>query len=180
MLLDYTIILDFQEEKDKNYTMTIHRKGLTANGKVPDDKMSELSLDCMKTLYPIAFTINSSGKITGFQEYKKLIKKFKDQRPKLESYHIGKGAAMLLHAFEKQMGNEAAFFRQFSSSLLFQTLFPLMEWFHKKQRGLKDCIVFKTLFRLHLICKLKRIMMIRMIQKQSFREVYTSLAALKN
>ncbi|SHM72601.1 LysM peptidoglycan-binding domain-containing protein [Chryseobacterium polytrichastri] len=146
LLLDYTIILDTREGKDKSYTVTIDRKGLTTNGKIPNDKMSELSLDCMKTLYPIAFTINPSGKITGFHGYKALIKKFKDQRPKLEEYHIGEGCTMLLNAFEKQMSDETGFLRQFDSSLLFQTLFPIREWFHKKTTWTEKLYCFQNSF----------------------------------
>ncbi|WP_159473463.1 LysM peptidoglycan-binding domain-containing protein [Chryseobacterium sp. 18068] len=128
---NYKIDLNIQEEKE-NLLTEIHVKNLTKNNATPDDKVSSLALECMKSLYPISYKISSTGKIESFCKHQRLIEKFKAKRNDIEDFYVGEISKKYLNTFEESISDETYFFRQMQSNLLYQVLFPNLEWFHKK------------------------------------------------
>lgn len=131
--IDYTIELNVHRDKNKNlYVLAYSQKDFQSNGNPPDDKMGGLSIACMKSIMPIEFTLSDFGKINGFADHKKIINAFADQRKEIEEFYIGEVSQKYMDLFERNIADEKFFLQQFQSTLLFQTLFPKMEWFHKK------------------------------------------------
>lgn len=131
--IDYTVELNIHKDKYKNlYILAYSQKDFKSNGNPPDDKMGGLSIACMKSIMPIEFTLSDFGKINGFVNHKKIIKAFADQRKEIEDFYIGEVSQKYLDLFERNIADEKFFLQQFQSTLLFQTLFPKMDWFHKK------------------------------------------------
>jgi murein DD-endopeptidase MepM/ murein hydrolase activator NlpD len=54
---NYIVNLNIQQ-KQRNFVADVELKNYTKNGSVPDDKISSLSLECMKSIYPISFEIS--------------------------------------------------------------------------------------------------------------------------
>ncbi|MCS4302300.1 LysM peptidoglycan-binding domain-containing protein [Chryseobacterium sp. BIGb0232] len=132
LTIDYSIDLDVHKDKNKNLHIVSYRQGnFKTNSKTPEDKMSELSIACMKSIMPIAFTLSESGKITGFSDHKKIANTYSAQRKDLD-FFAGEISERYMNTFEKNISDEKFFLQQFQSTLLFQTLFPKMDWFHKK------------------------------------------------
>jgi len=128
---NYKIDLNIQEDKE-NIIAEIYIKDVTKNNEIPDDKISSLALECMKSLYPISYKISLSGKIESFFKHQSLIKKFKAKRNDIEEFYIGDISKKYLDTFEEDILDETYFFRQIQSNVLYQILFPNLEWFHKK------------------------------------------------
>ena len=131
--IHYTVELNIHKDKYKNlYILAYSQKDFKSNGNPPDDKMGGLSIACMKSIMPIEFTLSDLGKINGFSDHKKIIKAFADQRKEIEDFYIGEVSQKYLDLFERNIADEKFFLQQFQSTLLFQSLFPKMDWFHKK------------------------------------------------
>ncbi|WP_106916536.1 LysM peptidoglycan-binding domain-containing protein [Chryseobacterium aurantiacum] len=131
--IDYTIELNVHKDRNKNlYILAYSQKNFKSNGNPPDDKMGGLSIACMKSIMPIEFILNDFGKIIGFADHKKIVKNFTDQRKEIEDFYIGEVSQKYMDLFERNIADETFFLQQFQSTLLFQTLFPKMDWFHKK------------------------------------------------
>lgn len=128
---NYKIDLNIQEEKE-NFIAQVHVKNLAKKNATPDDKVSSLALECMKSLYPISYKISSTGKIESFSKHQRLIEKFKVKRNDIEDFYVGEISQKYLNTFEKDISDEDYFFRQMQSNLLYQVLFPNLEWLHKK------------------------------------------------
>lgn len=128
---NYKIDLNIQEDKE-NIIAEIYIKDVTKNNEIPHDKISSLALECMKSLYPISYKISLNGKIESFFKHQSLIKKFKAKRNNIEEFYIGDISKKYLDTFEEDISDEAYFFRQMQSNILYQILFPNLEWFHKK------------------------------------------------
>lgn len=133
LTIDYRISLDFRKDQNKNiYTTSYRQDHFKTNGETPESKISELSLACMKSIMPIDFTLSDSGKITGLADLKKITETFAENRKGLEDFFIGQISEKYMDTFERNIADEQFFLQQFRSTLLFQTLFPKMDWFHKK------------------------------------------------
>ncbi|WP_412850451.1 hypothetical protein ACL0VS_15540 [Chryseobacterium sp. PMSZPI] len=131
--IDYIIDLDIHKDKDQNvYILSYYQKNFKSDGSTSDDKMSNLSLACMESIMPISFMINADGKITGLADHKSIIENFASQRKELEDFFIGEVSQKYFDTFQNNLENEKLLLQQFSTTLLFQTLFPKMDWFHKK------------------------------------------------
>lgn len=131
LTIDYKIELEVRRDKNKNlYIVSYRQEDFKTNGKAPEDKMSELSIACMKSIMPIDFILSESGKITGFADHKNISKTYADQRKDLD-FFAGEISEHYKDTFEKKLSDEKFFLKQLQSTLLFQTLFPKMEWFHK-------------------------------------------------
>lgn len=128
---NYKIDLNIREEKE-NIIAETHIKDVTKNNEILDNKISSLSLKCMKSLYPISYKISLNGKIESFCQHQSLIKKFKAKRNDIEDFFVGDISKKYLNTFEENISDEAYFFRQMQSNILYQILFPNLEWFHKK------------------------------------------------
>ncbi|MDN3694157.1 LysM peptidoglycan-binding domain-containing protein [Chryseobacterium tructae] len=132
LTVDYDVNLEVHKDRNTtHYKVSYSQDHFITNGNLPDDKMSDLSISCMKSIMPIDFVLNEQGKIIGFADHKKIITTFTDQRKDLDEFFIGEFSKTYLDTFEKNIAEEPFFLQQFQGTLLFQTLFPKMDWFHK-------------------------------------------------
>lgn len=149
--IGYKADISFKEKQETglaDHTADVRCYDFRKNENRPDDKMSEISLACMESIYPIHFTIPFQGKISGIFEFEKLKQKFKEKRPDLEYFFIGEIYRTYLDKFQANLGNQEYILRQFSSTLLYQLLFPKMEWFHKTDNWTEDFYFIQNSFLL--------------------------------
>ncbi|WP_294307334.1 hypothetical protein [uncultured Chryseobacterium sp.] len=143
--IDYQVdigLKKIQETGIADYIADVRCYDFKKNGTVPDDKMSEISLACMESISPIFFTIPFAGKLSGIFEFEKLKQRFQEKRPDLETFFIGEVYQTYLDKFQANLGNREYILKQFSSTLLYQLIFPKMEWFHKTGNWPEDfCFV---------------------------------------
>lgn len=128
---NYTVNLNIQQ-KQRNFMADIELKNYTKNGSVPDDKISSLSLECMQSLYPISLELSAIGTIHSCFGHQKIIDNFKLKRNDIEDFHIGEVSKNYLETFEQNISDESYFLKQIQSNILYQILFPNLNWFHKK------------------------------------------------
>ncbi|MCT2560898.1 LysM peptidoglycan-binding domain-containing protein [Chryseobacterium herbae] len=133
LAIDYTVQVGIHRCKTKNhYVLTFNQKDFKTNDEIPDDKAGSLSLAFMESIMPIGFSLSDTGNITGFADHKSAIEKFKEKRTDLEEFFIGDVSKIYFDTFQDNISDREYFLRQFKSTLLFQTLFPKMDWFHKR------------------------------------------------
>ncbi|MDW9381887.1 LysM peptidoglycan-binding domain-containing protein [Chryseobacterium sp. JV558] len=133
--IDYTIELDLRKDRNKgHHILSYSQNDFKSNGNTPDDKVSSLSIACMKTIMPIEFILNDKGQITGFADHKKITDTFTQQRKELEDFYVGEVAQNYMDSFERNISDEAYFLQQLKSTLLFQTFLPTIDWFQKKAK----------------------------------------------
>lgn len=149
---NYTVNLNIQQKK-RNFVADIELKNYTKNGNVPDDKISSLSLDCMKTIYPISFELSENGTIQSSFRNQKIIEKFKSKRNDIEDFHIGEIVKTYLETFEQNISNESYFLKQIQSNILHQILFPNLKSFNKKTFWKDKFTVYPNSFPLEFECK---------------------------
>lgn len=137
-----------QETDTAVYTADVRCHDFRKNENHPDDKISEIALACMESIYPITFTIPFQGKISGIFEFEKLKQKFEKKRPDLESFFTGEIYKAYLDKFASNLGNSGYILKQFSSTLLYQLIFPKMEWFHKTGNWPEDFCFIQNSFLL--------------------------------
>ncbi|SIQ59253.1 LysM peptidoglycan-binding domain-containing protein [Chryseobacterium sp. RU33C] len=131
--IHYTIQLDLQKNKNTDqYVVSYIQKDFKSGGNEPDDKVSGLSIACMKSIMPLEFILDEQGRIKGLTDHKKITDTFTRQRKELEAFYIGEIAQNYMDSFERSISNEAFLLRQFQSTLLFQALFPQTDWFRRK------------------------------------------------
>lgn len=130
LLIDYSIKLDFEEEKGENI-VSISRENLKKNDIIPDDKISLLALTCHQSISPLSFKISRNGEFFSFHNHQEIIKRFEEKRPELEDYQIGKIVENYLNMFESNIKNETYFLELIKKTLLYQVLFPKRNWFYK-------------------------------------------------
>lgn len=132
LTIDYNISLDVHKNQNKNLHIVSYRQdNFKTNGKTPENKISELSIACMKSIMPIDFTMSEPGRITGFRDHKRILQTFSDKRKDLD-FFAGEISERYMDKFEKNISDKNFFLRQLQSTLLFQVLFPKLQWFHKK------------------------------------------------
>lgn len=129
------------------------RQDFKTNGESPDDKMSDLSLACMRNISPISIILTPTGKIAGFHDYDQILKRFKDLRFDLEEFYTGEASKIYIDSFEKSICDEKYFFKQLQSTFLFQTLFPKMDWFHRKNSWIENFYLFQNSFSVPFVLK---------------------------
>lgn len=133
--ITYSIELNLRKDKNAGrYILSYLQKDFKSDGNTPDDKISSLSIACMQSIMPLEFVINEQGNITGFADHKKITDTFSEQRKELEEFYVGEIFQHYLNMFERSINDEMFLLQQFQSTLLFQTLFPKIEWFHKKTK----------------------------------------------
>lgn len=103
----------------------------TKNGAGPDDKMSEVSLACMESIFPITLIISGQGKISGISEPEKLKQRFESKRPDLEDFFTGEVYKAYLDRFRDHLEHKDHLPEQFASTLLCQLVFPEIRWFRQ-------------------------------------------------
>lgn len=127
---EYDIELDFQSDEGQIFVNT-HQKEFRKDGNKPDDKISSLALDCRESISPIPIVISDYGRIASLFKPKEIAKKFKSKREEIEDFHIGEVSKKYIDLFEENISHENYFFKQLESTILFQILFPNVDWFHK-------------------------------------------------
>ncbi|MDR4953706.1 LysM peptidoglycan-binding domain-containing protein [Chryseobacterium sp. ES2] len=131
--ISYTIELNLRKDKNTGrYILSYLQSDFKSDGNTPDDKVSSISIVCMQSIMPLEFVINEQGKITGFADHKKMTDTFFEQRKELEEFYVGEIFQNYMNTFERNINDEMFLLKQFQSTLLFQTLFPKIEWFQKK------------------------------------------------
>lgn len=133
LVIDYTVQVGIHRDRTENhYVVTFNQNDFKANGITPDDKAGSLSLASMESIMPIDFSLSDTGNIAGFTDHKSIIEKFKERRTDLEEFFTGDVSNMYFDTFQDNISDGEYLLRQFRSMLLFQTLFPKMDWFHKR------------------------------------------------
>ncbi|WP_449388391.1 hypothetical protein [Chryseobacterium lineare] len=131
--ITYLLSVKLRETTDRGFIAEIETTDFSKAGEFPEDKMSQLSLFCMKNISPIAFLIPAQGKIKRFYDHKAIVKKFEDKRSDLNDFFIGESSNDYLNTFYSNLKNENDLLRQFCSNPFYQILFPEMNWFHRKK-----------------------------------------------
>lgn len=144
LTIEYTVNLD--TKKENNQLITISRKDFKTNGEIPDDKISTLTLACMEMIEPVDFIVRDNGSIIGFQNHKMLSTRFNKKHHDLEDYFVGEANRNYIDLFEANVSNEKFLFQQFRSTLLFQVLFPSMDWFQKEASWIESFHFFQNSF----------------------------------
>ena len=151
--LESRITIDFKKDEDERNILLFHQTDFTSNGKKLESKTSLLGLESIKTIYPLPFILNEKGYPTSILEPKELLKSFQTKRTELEELYIGEPTRLYLDKFEKSLENEEYFFEQFSSTLLFQLLFPRKEFFFHQQKFNSYFYVVPNSFAVQFICE---------------------------
>ncbi|MGE4513479.1 MAG: hypothetical protein AB7E26_06675 [Chryseobacterium sp.] len=131
--ITYSVFVRLREDFNKGFIAEVEASDFKKNEQLPDDKISQLSLSCMKNISPIAFWIPAQGKITGFYDHKAIVKRFENSRSVLNDFFIGEVSDNYLNTFYENLKSENDLLKQFCSSLLYQALFPEMKWFQSKK-----------------------------------------------
>jgi hypothetical protein len=146
LTIDYTVGIDIRKDQRTNHHMISYSQNhFKTHGETPEDKMSEISIACMKSIMPIDFTLNDSGRIIGFTDHRKISQTFAEKRKDLD-FFAGEVPERYMDKFEKNISDEKFFLRQLQSTLLFQVLFPKLEWFHKKTEWTESFIFLQNSF----------------------------------
>jgi hypothetical protein len=147
--IEYKIDVSFKRKQEINSPgeiINVKCYDFKKNGATPDDKMSTIALACMETIYPISLIIPFYGKISDIYHFEELNKRFERKRLELEEFFIGKVYHTYLNKFWMNLQNKNNFIKQLSSSLLYQTLFPRMEWFHKTNNWTQEFYLSQNSF----------------------------------
>lgn len=142
---NYTINLNIQK-KNENFVVNIDLKNFTKNGNIPDDKISSLSLECMKSLYPISFQFSDNGIIDSCFEHQKVVEKFKSKRNDIEDFYIGEISKKYLDTFAQNISDGDYFLQQIQSNWMYQIIFPNLKWLHHKSFWKEKFIIYKNSF----------------------------------
>lgn len=148
MEINYSISVKLRETIDKGFVAELKNTDFKKNNQDSDDKISLLSLACMESISPISFLIPAQGKIKGFYDHKSLIKKFESKRSDLEDFFVGEVATSYFDKFHVCITNEAYLLKVFSSTLLYQVLFPEMDWFRRKKEWQENFYFISNSFSL--------------------------------
>ena len=149
--ISYTLDIQLKKSEKNNlqsFVASIKCYNFKKNGEKPEDKMSELSIACAESIAPLNLIISSEGKISGIFEFEKLLKTFEEKRKDLEDFFIGEVSKKYMDQFAKSLSDEKYFEKQINSTLLYQVLFPKMNWFYKETGWKEDFYLVKNSFPL--------------------------------
>lgn len=152
LIVEYTVCLETRKHRNKSI-ITFNRKDFITNGEIPNNKVSTLTLACMESVLPVDFILHDNALIAGFLNHKEIKTQFLQKRHDLEEYFLGETNTSYLNLFQENCSDENLFLKQFCSSLLFQTLFPNIEWFQKKESWIESFYFFQNSFRVQ--CSMK-------------------------
>lgn len=132
MEVSYLISVQLRETLE-GFVAELKNTDFKKNNQDSDDKISLLSIACIESISPISFLIPAQGKIKGFHDHKSIIKKFESKRSDLEYFFVGEVAQSYFDKFHTSLTNESFLLKKLSSTLLYQVLFPEMDWFRRKK-----------------------------------------------
>lgn len=147
--IEYKVDISFKRKQETNIpdeVVDLRCYDFKKNGKTPDDKMSAIALACMESIYPISLIIPFQGKLLDIYNSEELVKRFERKRADLEAFFTGEVYNTYLDKFWLSLQNKNNILKQLSSSLLYQTLFPRMEWFHKTRNWTEEFYLLQNSF----------------------------------
>lgn len=144
--INYSTAIKLNEISDRGFIAIVNNSDFKKKGQSPDDKISMLSLACMESISPVAFLVPVQGKLKGFYEHKTLVKKFENKRADLESFFIGDINKAYFDKFYSNITKENYLLKQFCSTLLYQVLFPEMDWFRRKKEWEEEFFIIQNSF----------------------------------
>lgn len=147
--IEYKVDISFKRKQETNIAddiVDVKCYDFEKNGATPDDKMSAISLACIESIYPISLIIPFQGRLFDIYNFKELVKKFERKRPELEEFFTGEVYKTYLDKFWLSLQNKENVLKQLMSSLLYQTLFPRMEWFHKTREWTEEFYLLQNSF----------------------------------
>lgn len=133
LIISYNVSMNVYEVKNQGFIVKTESSGFKKNHEVPDDKISMLSLSCMKTFYPVEFIVPAQGSISGLYDYQEMIRKLGKKSEDPENFFAGEISQDYINKFRDYFNNEKLLLTKFRSAMLYQFLFPKMEWFHKNK-----------------------------------------------
>ncbi len=134
--LEYNIDVSFRKMYDNNLpyeAVDVRSYNFTKNGVFPDDKMSIIAIACMESISPVSFAVSYLGGISDFVEFDNLKKKFNQKKQDFKDFYSGTIYNEYLNKFSATLENRDYALKLFISTLLYQVLFPKMEWFYKTE-----------------------------------------------
>lgn len=146
LTIEYIINLNRKEKNEKGQRITFIRKDVKTNGELPEDKISILTLACMESILPVDFILQHNGAIAGFSDHKAIHRRFNKKRKDLDDYFTGETNSNYIDLFQESIANENFLLQQFRTTLLFQTLFPTMDWFQKNTAWTESFYFFQNSF----------------------------------
>lgn len=141
----YSIHIDFPE-KENSSLLNISQTDFINRNEKPSGKMTELSMLCMESLYPLPILISDSGKMLGIHHHKHLVEKFEKKRNDIEIFFISDASNRYLDLFYENLSDEDFFFNHLKSTLLYQTIFPDMKWFRKNKNWTESFFIHQNSF----------------------------------
>lgn len=141
----YSIHIDFPENKDSSF-INFSITDFVKFDEKSSDKLTELSMLCMQSLYPLSILLSENGTMLRLHHHKNLVEKFEKNRNKLEDFFTGYSSNQYLNLFYKNISDENYFFYQLKSNLLYQTIFPDMKWFHKDKSWVQPFYIQQNSF----------------------------------
>jgi len=148
--IEYKVDISFKKKQDTDIPdeiVDLRCYDFKKNGVAPDDKMSTIATACMESIYPISLIIPFQGRLLDIYNFDELIKKFENKRPELEDFFTGEVYHTYFDKFWVNLQNKNNVLIQLSSSLLYQVLFPRMEWFHKTNNWIEEFYLFQNSFK---------------------------------
>lgn len=140
--IPYSIVIDFPEKENSSLLYISHTDFINRN----ESKMTELSILCMESIYPLPFLLSDNGKMLGIHYHKHIVEKFEKKRSDIEISFMSDISNQYLDLFYENLSNETFFFNQLKSNLLYQTIFPNMEWFHKNNSWVEPFYIQQNSF----------------------------------
>ncbi|QDP85770.1 LysM peptidoglycan-binding domain-containing protein [Chryseobacterium sp. SNU WT5] len=149
MNLEYEVevaLRENEEESSSGLIASVKCFSFKKDGRTPDDKMSELSISCIDSINPLLFDVAIGGTIKGIPQFKKLAETFAAKRIELEDFFTGEVSQKYMDKFAGILDNEAYFLSQIQSTLLYQLLFPKMDFFYQRKAKLEPFCPVKNSF----------------------------------
>lgn len=128
--INYQLKLGFSEENNQ-IIVHLYRLDFIVNGEKSATNLSELTQACSAILEPLSFIISKNGEILAIHESENRLEQFKAKRSALEAYYVGENTKLFLDIIENNLSNDDYFLKQYTSTPLFQLLFPKRSWFYK-------------------------------------------------
>ena len=147
--IDYQLELQINEEKEE-IVVQIANKNFTKRKNPVDDKISSIAIACMDAVNPIGFVLDNKGKLKKLAHPEVYPKRFSEKRPSLEDFFVGEVYQNYLDKFQESWKNPENIFEKFRSQLLYQLLFPGMDWFHKNEEWQEKKILISNSFPVNL------------------------------
>lgn len=124
IIITYDVSIAFKKKNDKGLVFEVQTHNFKKDKQIPDDKISLISLACMKSISPIQLVVLNNGKLSQLYDHDAIINKFESNRKDFEDFFIGEIYSNYINKFYSTIKNEVYIFNQIRSTLLYQLLFP--------------------------------------------------------